>query len=127
MQRYSLRALQGFTLIEVIAGIVIIGIALGTIVLMFSTGVKFYKLSHQRLTAYHELQREMEAILGGFFEEVEGHEAKPVWHLDGYQCQVNVTQPDPLLKEVEVIVEWTNFAGRRESESIKTYISKRSR
>jgi len=117
----------GFTLVEAIAAIVILGFALATALPGIQLGLKTSKLNEQRMAAHLHLQKLRENNIGLAYEQISAQSRILISGQSVYYYQTNITQASGYLKEIEIIVDWTNHMSRTEQISVKFRKSKRTK
>lgn len=110
---------KGFTLIEVICSIFILGLALVALQQMVSSGFKSNAITEQRLIAYNLLEWEMEYLQSVDFDELYGI-VPPDPDVSGYNIDVAVVDTANNLYTINVTISGTN-AFDQLVEAISTY------
>ena len=129
MKPLILKTQKGFTLIEVVGAVVIVGLAITAILGMFSISNKSRAANTKKFIAYNLLQRKIEETkLIGFAETINENIPNP-YGIQGYTLTV-ARQPPPyngnsFLKKVDVTITWSSPFGGTQSETISTLIAKR--
>jgi type II secretory pathway pseudopilin PulG len=118
---------EAFTLIEVVASLIIIGVALVAILGMFYVGSKTGKMNEDRLIAYNLLQRKMEEVRAKSFTNIAGAINQNYSGFTDYTLDTTVTNISSNLKKVEVSVEWLDVFGRTRVETIATKLTNQER
>jgi len=114
---------KGFTLIEVLIAIFIIGISLLGLAVGFSNGLVWIEEVRETSVANRIAQGKMEEIRGTDPADIpySTDEIK----LDKYHVYVDSpTEIEADLIQVTVRVTWTSHSGREQSRSLVTYVSK---
>ncbi len=122
---------QGFTLIEVLAAIVIVAVGLVSILTLFSYGNRATRLQQDRLLAVGVLRRAMEVAKAKDFGEDVTVPAGSDYDPDyppafTYSVTEDTIFGDPLdLKRIDVTVEWTTAGWGAQSLSATTVVARR--
>jgi len=112
---------QGFTIIEVLVAVFIIGVATVGIVMGFSSGLAMVEEIRQMATADRIAQEVMEELRGG--ENIGNIPPSVEREETVYEI---FPDPSPVLSaltQVTVTVEWTSHTGRNFSRSLVTYFT----
>lgn len=118
---------KGFTLIEVVASLIIVGVALVAILGMFSISSRTSKLSEERVAAYNLLQRKMEEVKAKDFASIASAPNESYSGFSDYTLNTTVTNPSTYLKEVEVKIQWAVPLGGTNEETITTKMTDQDR
>ncbi len=116
---------QGFTLIEVVASLVIVGIALVAILRMFSFGSRSNISNQDRVIACNLLQRKVEEIKCKDFSTDVTESGISYTNFSDYTLNVSQITPynaNSYLKRVDVDVNWANPLGSQ-SETMSTLVA----
>ena len=117
---------NGFSLIEIVATLVILGITLVAIISLFSYGTRTMSLNKQRVIAYMLLQRKFEELKSDTFNNVNAESGILYSTFPDYSFDVAV-QPayggNPYLKKVDISISWTNNFGGTSTNTIATFIA----
>lgn len=124
-----LKSLTGFTLIEVLCSVFILGLALVSILAAFSMGAKASAFTEEKLIAYTLLEEKMEELEASEFSELADEARAEVLGFSGYDIAVAVTDvgSNTDLKEVQVTIYWTGPFGQEISETFTTLIANHAR
>lgn len=115
---------KGFTLIEVICSIFILGLALVALQQMVSTGFKSSTVIEDRLIAYNLLERKMESLQQAAFVGLADETRVEISGFTDYDMAVDVTNPvggDSNLTQIQITIYWTNALNQEMSETVSTY------
>jgi prepilin-type N-terminal cleavage/methylation domain-containing protein len=115
---------KGFTLIEVICSMFILGLALVALQQMVSTGFKTSTIIEDRLIAYNLLERKMESLHGIPFASLADESRGYLSDFTDYEMEVDVTNPidgDSNLTEIQITIYWTSALNQEISETVSTY------
>jgi prepilin-type N-terminal cleavage/methylation domain-containing protein len=116
---------RGFSLMEVLASMAIVGIALVAIMLAFSLGGREVVTRREELIALNVMRGKMEEIKCKKFSDVIDQSAVPCTELPSCLYQV-VTVPagPPLvtLKKVELSLQWLSADGSTQSRKLTTLV-----
>lgn len=114
---------KGFTLIEVLIAIFIIGISLLGLAIGFSSGLVWIEEVKETSRANRVVQEKMEEIRGTDPADIpyDTEETK----FDKYNVYVDSpVQIEVGLTQITVIVTWISHSGREQSRSLATYVTK---
>lgn len=115
---------KGFTLIEVICSIFILGLALVALQQMVSTGFKSSNIIEDRLIADNLLERKMESLQQAAFVGLADETRAEISDFTGYDMEVDATNPvdgDSNLTQIQITIYWTNALNQEMSETVSTY------
>lgn len=118
---------SGFTLVEIAASLVIIGVALVSILGMFYVGSKAGRLSEERTIACNLLERKMEEIISRSFADIAEASGETYPDFPGYALDTSVTALSATMKEVTVSIRWPGAAGGTNRETVTTRITNTNR
>lgn len=119
--RHPLSNQSGLTLVEVVAAIAILGLALIPIAGLFSSGTKGALAADCLATGTLLAQNKIEALRAGAFSAVVSQSLAPVPDYPGYQMQVVVEAIGLRLKQVTVTVSW-DLADSQSQVVLVTYV-----
>jgi len=117
---------KGFTLIEIVATLVILGITLVSIVSLFSYGTRAMTLNKQNTIATMLLQKKYEELKSTKFDNIINVSGATYSTFPDYSIDINVQSSyggNPFLKKVEIRITWLSNFGSNISKSILTFIS----
>lgn len=126
---------RGFTLIEVVASLVIVGIALVAILGMFSIGSRSNSFNQDKVVACNLLQRKLEEVKCKSFDAINSDDDDEVITVNGSTYTLNVevaplgidltdfVGDNPPLKRVRANVSWATLFGTGMSETAYTLIA----
>ena len=117
---------RGFTLIEVVSSIIIIGLALVATLSMFSIGSRSNALIQQKVIAYNLLQRKLEEASTKPFSTDVGESSVTYSGYSDYS--LDLTQTDSYLsnsklKRLVASISWTNPYGKSQTETISMLVA----
>ncbi|HLF17543.1 MAG TPA: prepilin-type N-terminal cleavage/methylation domain-containing protein [Candidatus Omnitrophota bacterium] len=113
----------GFTLVEVMAAMVIVGVAFVSILGMYTVGIRISRQNRQKTEAYNLLTRKLEEIKPANFATNVNQAGFQYSGFPQYTLGVTQTAPflgNPNLKRIEVGVSWNNSFGNLQAETIIT-------
>ena len=122
---------KGFTIVEAVCAIAVLGMAMVSIITMFSIGTKARVINEQRIVAYNLARMKLEeAIARDWSTDVTANIPNCP---DFTEYAINVTQQiNPngefnfnTLKKINVTITWTSPSGDSISKTISTLNSKR--
>jgi prepilin-type N-terminal cleavage/methylation domain-containing protein len=126
----TLNQSKGFTLIEVVASLVLISTFFVAILGVFQAGMRINQVNQERIIAYNLMQRKLEEIKTyDFIVNVDDLAGSPFASFPGYILKVRQVVPhagNPMLKKVVVDIEWASYAGGNSSDSITFLIADQS-
>lgn len=111
---------KGFTLLEVICAIFLLGLALVAVQWMVETGFKSGEVNEQRLIAYNLLERKMESLQVVSFPSLSNEVRAQISDFPDYDIEVGIADVNSNLKNIQVTIYWTNFFNQGLSETIST-------
>ena len=120
---------KGFTLIEVLIAIFIIGISLMGLAIGFSSGLVWIEEVKETSRANRVVQEKMEEIRGTDPADIQSEPEKQIEGkgLNDVTYDINVA-PVPGISNgismVTVVVRWISHSGREQSLSLATYVTK---
>lgn len=126
---------RGFTLIEVVASLVIVGISLVAILGMFSIGSRSSAFNQDNVVACSLLQRKLEEVKCKGFDDINSNDDDEVITVNNstYTLNVEVDSLDvdltdfvgenPPLKRVRASVTWATLFGNSRTETLYTLIA----
>ena len=121
---------KGFTLIEVLIAIFIIGVSLMGLAIGFSSGLVWIEEVKETSRANRVVQEKMEEIRGIDPKDIKSKPETPIDDdkgLNDATYDINVA-PVPGISNgismVTVTVQWTSHSGREQSCSLVTYVTK---
>lgn len=126
---------KAFTLIEVVASLVIVGIALVAMLGMFSLGSRSNVFNQDRVIACNLLQRKLEEVKCKTFGNINSNDDDEVITVNTSAYTLNVevdplkvdltdfAGADPPLKRVTVTVSWATPSGGSKTETVSTLIA----
>jgi len=114
---------KGFTLIEVLIAIFIIGVSLMGLAIGFSSGLVWIEEVKETSVANRIAQEKMEELRGQV-REIPNPVSPVTISEDPYEIIITATQVEPALTQVTVTVRWISHSGREQSRSLVTYVTK---
>ncbi|MDD5449298.1 MAG: type II secretion system protein [Candidatus Omnitrophica bacterium] len=102
---------RGFTLVEIAASLMILGVAFVSILGMFYIGSRAGRLSEERTIAYNLLERKMEGTISKSFNAISDSLDETYDDFPGYTLDTTVNNVSPTLKEITVAIRWQGAAG----------------
>lgn len=114
---------SSFTLVEIAASLVILGVALVSILGMFYVGSKASRLSEERTIAYNLLQRKMEEVISKIFADIAGASDETYPDFPNYTLDTSVTDLSATMKEITVSIRWPSATGGTNQETITTKLT----
>lgn len=112
---------QGFTIIEVLVAIFIIGIAIIGVVIGFSSGLTMVEEIRQTATADRIAQEVMEELRGG--ESISAIPSNIQREGVTYTISISPSTVEPALTQMTVSVSFNSHTGRSLSRNLVTYFT----
>jgi Tfp pilus assembly protein PilV len=121
--------LLGFTIIEVVCSIFVLGLALVSIIGMFSMGNNIGIFTEEKLIAFTLLEEKMEELKSTSFDDLEAESRTTIFDFPDYEIEVNITDvnSNPNLKDIRVTIYWTGVFNKEMNEMLATLISRHDR
>ena len=113
----------GFTLLEVMMAVLVLGTALVALVRMLSLGRMSAEADGKRVVALSILRNEAALVRARGYQNLTSLAAAPVESDTDYSRSIAVTNAGSGLKEVTVTVSWESPTGRTASESIQIVVA----
>jgi Tfp pilus assembly protein PilV len=116
---------SGFTLVEALLSILILGISLINIAMVFSDGIVFISKMKEISIATQDAQAEMEKIRDMNFSSIASHTFTPagLTNPTGTVTVSSAPGADSNMKSVTVKVTWTSYLGTTVKRSLVTFVT----
>jgi len=114
---------KGFTLVEVIVSVFIIGIAVTGLVMGFSYGLGLVEEVSEISTVDRIMQEKMEELRGGIIDIPGPPDYSNTFPESSYTVTITATSIQPALTKVTVTVSWNSHTGKNISRSLVTYFT----
>jgi prepilin-type N-terminal cleavage/methylation domain-containing protein len=112
---------RGYTLVEMVSVVVIVGASLAAILQMFELGLVSDKVVRWRTKAMDLAHAQMELEWATPYAEVASKSRADVPGFADYDVAVAVTTPQTNLKQIQVTVFWTGLSNTESSIAITSY------
>ncbi len=116
---------RGFTLVEVLAALSIIGLMMTSVLGAFVVAKKYDAYNEQKVAAYNLLQEFIEReVMAKKFSNTNTSAVTPAVPFDNFKITTTQTLLYSNLKEVAVKISWPNPYGRTHEEQLKVLRAK---
>jgi Tfp pilus assembly protein PilV len=112
---------SGYSLVEFVSVMVIIGVGLAAVIQMFEVGLVSDKVVRWRTTALNLAQQEVELTWATPYADIVSKSRATVAGFSGYDTAVTVTTPQANLKQIRVTCYWTGLADKEMSVELVAY------
>lgn len=118
----KLRVKKGFTLLEVILAIVLLGTGLAVLLQVVSTGLFAGGQNEDTIIAANLIQEKIEELRNATYSTIASEDKAAVSGFSAFNRKVDVTTPQTGLKQVSVTVYWFAKADEMNTNMV-TYVS----
>ena len=108
----------GFTLVEVIASLVLASVTLVSILNLIMMNARLSHANMRRVKAYNLLQRKLEELKLEDFSTLANENNTNFTSDPGYSFDVVITPINAALKQLDVSISWNSLSSGNVSESI---------
>jgi len=118
-----MRAKKGFTLVEILLALLLVTIGLFPLLIVISSALSSSGGTLTRSSALDLAQAKMEEIENTSFDNILSAPKNVIPDFPAYKQEVQVTNPQPNLKDFKVILYWYE-KGTEKNLSLETLITK---